>query len=75
MVDLESLEDAQEEEFVRDLIARHVHLTASNRGQHVLDNWAEYRHKLIKIMPLDYRRVLNETKQQAAKAFAMVHHG
>jgi glutamate synthase (NADPH) large chain len=75
MVDLESLKDAQEEEFVRDLIARHVQLTNSSRGQHVLDNWTEYRQKLVKIMPLDYRRVLAETKQQAAKAYAMVQHG
>jgi len=75
MVDLESLEDAQEEQFVRDLIARHMRLTNSARAQHMLDDWAQYREKLVKIMPLDYRRVLAEKKVQAAKTYVMVHHG
>jgi glutamate synthase (ferredoxin) len=75
MVDLETLEDAQEEEFVKDLIIRHAQLTNSARAQQVLDNWAQVRQKLVKIMPLDYRRVLAEKKEQATKAYAMVQHG
>ena len=38
MVDLEPL-DADDSSFVRDLVARHVDLTNSHRGQWVLDNW------------------------------------
>jgi glutamate synthase (NADPH) large chain len=75
MVDLESLEDAQEEEFIKDLLLRHLLLTKSARAQQVLDGWNEYREKLVKIMPLDYRRVLGVKKEQAAKAYAMVQHG
>ena len=41
----------------------------------MLDDWAQYREKLVKIMPLDYRRVLAEKKVQAAKTYVMVHHG
>src|SRR5204863_4555501 len=75
MVDLESLEDPQEEQFVRDLIARHGELTKSARAQCILDNWKQYRHKLVKIMPLDYRRVHAEKKEQATKAVEMEHNG
>jgi glutamate synthase (ferredoxin) len=75
MVDLETLEDPQEEEFVRDLITAHGLYTKSARAQQILDGWTEYRQKLVKIMPLDYRRVLAEKKEQATKAYAMVHHG
>ena len=75
MVDLETLENAQEEQFVRDLIAAHSLFTNSERAQHILNNWAEYRQKLVKVMPLDYRRVLAEKKEQAAKKYAMVQHG
>src|SRR5206468_15082 len=50
MVDLEALEDAQEEEFVKDLIVRHAQLTNSARAQQVLDSWAQLRQKLVKIM-------------------------
>jgi glutamate synthase (NADPH) large chain len=75
MVDLEALEDSQEEQFVAHLIDRHFRLTNSVRAQLILDRWSEYRLKMMKIMPLDYRRVLAEKKEQAAKPFAMVQHG
>jgi len=78
MVDLESLpssEDAQEEEFVRLLISRHADLTQSERAKQVLSNWSHFREKLVKVMPLDYRRVLAEKKEQAGKTYVMVQHG
>ena len=75
MVDLERLEDSQEESFVRNLISRHFELTKSTRAQAILDNWTHYREKFVKVMPLDYRRVLEQKKEQAAKTFAMVQHG
>ena len=75
MVDLEKLEDPEEEAFVRGLITRHAELTKSVRAQGVLANWAHCRQKLVKVMPLDYRRVLEQKKEQAAKAFVMVQHG
>ncbi len=73
MVDLETFEDQAEEDFVRVLISRHVELTGSHRGQSILAAWAQYREKFIKIMPLDYRRVLAEKKERAS--VTMVQHG
>ena len=75
MVDLEPLEDEHEEQFVRGLIASHAEFTNSERAKQILKNWTHLREKLVKVMPLDYRRVLTEKKEQAAKAFAMVQHG
>jgi glutamate synthase (ferredoxin) len=75
MVDLESIDDPLEEQFVKELIARHAHLTESVRAQQILEGWTEYCQKLIKVMPLDYRRVLAEKKEQAGKTYAMVQHG
>jgi glutamate synthase (NADPH/NADH) large chain len=75
MVDLESLEDPQEEQFIRDLITRHAEFTKSARARQVLESWSHYRKKVAKVMPLDYRRVLAEKKDQAAKTFALVQHG
>jgi len=75
MIDLERLADPEEEAFVRGLIARHLELTKSTRAETILTNWAHYRGRLAKIMPLDYRRVLEQKKEQAAKTFAMVQHG
>jgi glutamate synthase (ferredoxin) len=75
MVDLESLDDPQEEEFVRWLIGRHAALTNSERAKQILSSWPQYREKLVKVMPLDYRRVLAEKKEQAGKTYVMVQHG
>jgi glutamate synthase (NADPH) large chain len=72
MVDLETLEDATEEKLVRDLIERHAQFTDSTRARAILASWNSYREKLVKIMPLDYRRVLAERQQ---KTIVMVQHG
>jgi glutamate synthase (ferredoxin) len=72
MVDLETLENAAEENLVRDLIERHAQFTDSARARVILDSWNSYREKLVKIMPLDYRRVLAERQQ---KTTVMVQHG
>ena len=75
MVDLEKLDDPDEERFVRSLIQRHAELTKSIRAETVLLDWEKLREKVIKVMPLDYRRVLAEKKQTTLKAMAMVQHG
>ena len=75
MVDLETLEDPDEENFVRRIIARHADLTKSKRAEAILAHWETYREKLVKVMPLDYRRVLAERGQQTGETFVMVQHG
>jgi glutamate synthase (NADPH/NADH) large chain len=53
---------------LRQLIEKHVHYTDSARGRQILDNWNEYLPKFVKVMPVDYRRALQE--MQAAQAIA-----
>ena len=72
MVDLEALEDATEEKIVHYLIERHAQFTGSTRARTILEGWNSYREKMVKIMPLDYRRVLAERQQ---KTIVMVQHG
>jgi glutamate synthase domain-containing protein 3 len=66
------VDDATEEKIVRDLIERHAQFTDSARARTILESWDSYREKLVKIMPLDYRRVLAERQQ---KISVMIHHG
>jgi glutamate synthase (NADPH/NADH) large chain len=66
MVDLESFADAGEELTVRQLIEHHAGLTKSTRAQAILAAWEYYRGKVVKIMPLEYRRVLMEKAQTMA---------
>uniref|UniRef100_A0A451B7A7 Glutamate synthase [NADPH] large chain n=1 Tax=Candidatus Kentrum sp. MB TaxID=2138164 RepID=A0A451B7A7_9GAMM len=47
---------------LRILIARHLRYTGSGPGQTILDEWEEYLPKFVKVMPVEYRKVLEERK-------------
>jgi glutamate synthase domain-containing protein 3 len=66
MVDLESFADMSEEKFVRGLIEKHAKTTGSTRAAKILKDWKLYRDKFRKVMPLEYRRVLEATAAGAA---------
>ena len=72
MVDLELLDEATEKSFVRFLIERHANYTDSAYARHILEKWEENSARFVKVMPLDYRRVLNEGR---AKTKEMAQHG
>ena len=65
-VELESVTDAEEEKEIQSLIQRHVELTGSVVGAEALDDWSAFVSQCVKVMPTDYKRVLNEMKTQAA---------
>ena len=67
MVDLEKLQDAEDVELVRDLLIQHAGYTGSTVAARVLNDWEWAVTKFVKIMPTDYRRVLNERKQAEAR--------
>jgi glutamate synthase (ferredoxin) len=62
MVGLEKLEDREEIEYVRNLIQRHAEYTRSQRALRLLVLWEEYVGKFVKVMPKDYKRVLQAMK-------------
>ena len=49
---------------LKQLIERHMHYTDSPVAKNILDNWAEYLAKFVKIMPVEYRRALLEMQQE-----------
>ena len=65
MVDIEPLADGEDIAEVRALIEAHVRHTGSDRGEDVLARWSELQGAFVKVMPVDYRRALQE---MAAKA-------
>ncbi|MBM3543318.1 MAG: glutamate synthase large subunit [Alphaproteobacteria bacterium] len=46
------------------LIENHLHYTGSARARTILDNWAAYLPKFVKVMPVEYRRALEEMARQ-----------
>ena len=58
MVELETFEDAKEEHLVHSLIEEHGRLTGSIRARQVVDEWSRFREIMVKVMPIEYRKVL-----------------
>jgi glutamate synthase (ferredoxin) len=58
MVSLLPLEDPAEIEFVKELIVRHSDYTGSQRAAAILDAWDDFVPSIVRVMPDDYRRVL-----------------
>jgi glutamate synthase (NADPH/NADH) large chain len=58
MVELESLEEDEDIDFVRSMIARHAELTGSKRAEYLLSVWGSTASRLIKIIPRDYKRII-----------------
>jgi glutamate synthase (NADPH/NADH) large chain/glutamate synthase (ferredoxin) len=67
MVDLEEPDDADLEE-VRALIEEHRERTGSTVAERVLSDWASLTGAWVKVMPVDYKRVLRERAEEAEKA-------
>ncbi|KFI22740.1 glutamate synthase large subunit [Nitrosococcus oceani] len=53
---------------LRNLIEKHQHYTHSGRARQILENWSAYLPRFVKVMPVDYRRALQEMEHaQAAR--------
>jgi glutamate synthase (ferredoxin) len=63
MVGLEKLETPEEVREVRGMIERHVKYTDSKLGRQILDLWQEMVPKFVKVMPKDYKRVLESMQR------------
>ncbi|CCI12296.1 Glutamate synthase (NADPH) large chain (NADPH-GOGAT) [Microcystis aeruginosa PCC 9806] len=62
MVALEALE-GEEIDDLRELIQRHADYTHSQKAAMVLANWSEMLPKFVKVMPKDYKRMLQCIKE------------
>jgi glutamate synthase (ferredoxin) len=58
MVGLEQLEDSEEIAELQQMIQRHFDYTQSQRARQVLDRWSACIGQFVKVMPRDYKRVL-----------------
>ena len=65
MVELEPLVDESDLYLVYGLIEDHVRLTGSSVGRRLLDNWELMVPRFVKVMPIDYRRVLQARRAAA----------
>ncbi|MFM8551818.1 MAG: glutamate synthase-related protein, partial [Nitrospiraceae bacterium] len=67
MVELETVTAPEDKQALKAMVEAHLKYTGSRKAKAVLDNWTGTLPKFVKIMPIDYKRVLAERKAAAAK--------
>ena len=58
MVELEGVWDSKDQNVLHDLIQQHYRLTKSTLAQNILDNWEVQYPQFVKVVPIEYRKVL-----------------
>ena len=53
-------------QIVKDLVLRHLELTASRRAKWILDNWHDSASRFIKVFPHEFKRVLGVNRREQA---------
>nr|WP_246732960.1 glutamate synthase large subunit [Methylobacterium sp. BTF04] len=59
-VDILADMSGHDEERLSQLITNHLKYTGSPRAKAILEDWAGYRTRFVKVMPVEYRRALRE---------------
>jgi glutamate synthase (ferredoxin) len=70
MVGLETLEDTEEISDLYQLIEHHAKYTESQKATQVLADWANLVPKFVKVMPKDYKRVLQAIEAAIASGLS-----
>ncbi len=65
MIELSLIEDSADSKELHELILNHYKYTQSQLAKKILDNWSEYENKFKKIVPIEYKKVLQEEKMEA----------
>ena len=68
MVELEKVFEPQDLNTLKTMIELHMKYTGSRKAKKILDSWPGMVSKFVKVMPLDYKRVLAEREAAEKKA-------
>ena len=64
MVDLDPVVEAEDKNFLKKYIERHVNYTGSEYAAAILKSWYEMLPRFVKVMPMDYKKALEKLKEQ-----------
>jgi glutamate synthase domain-containing protein 3 len=67
IVELEGL-SAEDAAFVAHMLEEHCRLTRSKKAKRMLAQWEQTLSRFVKVVPIEYRRVLEELERQRAEA-------
>jgi glutamate synthase (NADPH/NADH) large chain len=72
LVDVSRGLDKNDAERIFYLLSRHLKYTGSARAKKIIDQWADYLPKFVKVMPVEYRRALQELEAAQATSEGMI---
>ena len=64
MVELSLIEDSTTRKELHELIRKHYHYTGSHLAGKMLDHWDKYVDEFIQIVPIEYKKVLQEEQMK-----------
>jgi len=62
MVELSPVRDYDDQDFIIEMLKKHIHYTESTLAKNIIMKWYDYLPKFIRVLPLEYKRALNEMK-------------
>ena len=75
LADLELLKEENDIQYLRSLIEEHAHSTGSDPAHVILNNWDKSIASFKKVMPRDYRRVLESQRNKSNNSTEVEKHG
>ena len=66
MVELDPVRDKTEEALLKRLIERHLNFTGSEKAKRLLDQWQSVLPKFVRVMSVEYKKVLEERARKKA---------
>jgi glutamate synthase domain-containing protein 3 len=67
MVQLEAMDD-DDTQFVHTMLSEHIERTGSAKAKRIVDDWSNAVQRFIKVVPIEYRRVLESMRAQPVAA-------
>jgi glutamate synthase (NADPH/NADH) large chain len=64
MVEIAPAWDIEDQDFLKTWLQRHLFYTGSPVAQRILNHWHEYMPRFVKVLPFEYKRVLQEQRLQ-----------
>jgi glutamate synthase (NADPH/NADH) large chain len=62
MVELSQIRDYDDQDFIIEMLKKHIHYTDSSIAKDIVNRWYDYLPKFVRVLPLEYKRALNEMK-------------
>ena len=70
-VELEQVSDPKDAAELKELVAKHAEFTCSPIAKNLIADWELQVAKFVKVIPVDYKRVLAEQAKEAAPKGAL----